>query len=361
VLIRAAAVHTMTGPALRPGSVLVVEGRVAQIAGTIEPPPGARVIDLGSGVLLPGLVDAYTHAGLDGATTESTEEITPGLRVIESIDWRHRSFRAALATGTTTLCVAPGTDNVFSGIGCAVRTAGEPAQRVVAADLGLFATMASDPGRGNQSRSTPNSIFVRLPTNRMGVVWLSRHTFDEARRSAAKELEPVRGVLARKTRWFAVSRTEYDLRALLRLADEFGLQPIACGADESYRLASDLATRHVPVVLGPGSTASSRGAENTQIAWNRAGILHAAGVRVALSGGNLLEQARFAYRFGLPADAALAAVTRAPAELIGLGDRAGVIALGRDADLVALSGEPLELATIVRWVMLRGDVHYESK
>ena len=75
----------------------------------------------------------------------------------------------------------------------------------------------------------------------------------------------------------------------------------------------------------------------------------------------MLGQVQFAVRCGLPAEVALKAVTRVPAEILGIEDRVGTIAAGRDADLVALSGDPLSLTTKIRWVMVDGVIQYEAK
>src|SRR5437879_5204793 len=130
VLITAAKVYTMTGPPLAPGAVLVSNGKIVQVGAKLTPPTGAKVIDLGSGVLMPGLIDAYSHTGIAGSPEEMTREVTPDYRVLAAVDWKSRAFREALAEGTTTLGLAPGTDGVFAGLSCAVKTAGT--QRVLA-------------------------------------------------------------------------------------------------------------------------------------------------------------------------------------------------------------------------------------
>ena len=129
LLIRAAKVYTMTGPPLSPGAVLVSGGKIVKIGESITPPAGTKVIDLGSGVLMPGLVDAYSHAAIAVSPSEMTREVTPSYRVLTAIDWRSRSLREALAEGTTCLGIAPGTDGVFAGLSCAVKTAGESGTR----------------------------------------------------------------------------------------------------------------------------------------------------------------------------------------------------------------------------------------
>src|SRR5262249_21261654 len=129
LLIKAGKVYTMTGPPLAPGLVHVADGKIVAVGTDLKTPDGAKVIDLSSGVLMQGLVDAYSHTGITGRNAEMTREITPKYRVLTAVDWRSRAFRAALADGTTCLGLAPGTDGVFAGLSCAVKTAGT--QRVL--------------------------------------------------------------------------------------------------------------------------------------------------------------------------------------------------------------------------------------
>jgi imidazolonepropionase-like amidohydrolase len=356
LLIKAAKVYTMTGAPLAPGEVHVSGGKIVEVGTKLKVPAGAKVIDLGAGTLLPGLVDAYSQAGIVGRPAEITKEITPEYRVLPAVDWRARAFREALSEGTTTLGLAPGTDGVIAGLACAVKTAG--ARKALAEETGLVITMASDPATGNTSRSRPDSIYVRQPTNRMGVVWLLRSTLDKAGRQKTPELAVVREALAGRRRTFAVSRTDNDLLSLLRLAKEFKFTPTVIGGHEAYKLREELAAAKVPVILGPLTTSPSlTGPESTDAIWNQPALLHKAGITFALSGGQLLEQARFAVRHGLPPEAALAAITSTPARLLGLEERVGTLEAGRDADLVALDGDPLELTTSVQWVLVDGKTY----
>lgn len=358
LLIRAAKVYTMAGAPLEPGAVLVAGGKVAKVAAKLEAPEGAKVIDLGSGVLMPGLIDAHSNAGVTGSLAEMTREVTPDYRVLTAIDWRARAFREHLGEGTTCLGVYPGTDAVVAGLACAVKTAGS--KQVVTKETGLVITMASDPASGNSARSRPDSIYVRHPTNRMGVVWVLRSTFDKANRQRTPDLAVVREALAGTRRLYAVSRTEHDLVALLRIAKEFKFAPTIVGGQEAYKVREQLSAAKLSVILGSLTTTSSlTGPEQSEVAWNLPVQLHETGVAFALSGGHLLEQARFAVRYGLPPEAALTALTRTPARLLGLDKRVGTIEPGRDADLLALDGDPLELTTSIRWVLVDG-IMYEK-
>jgi imidazolonepropionase-like amidohydrolase len=356
LLITAGKVYTMTGPPLSPGSVLVHDGKIVQVGAKLITPPGAKVIDLGTGVLMPGLVDAYSNAGIAGSPEEMTREITPNYRVLPAVDWRSRAFREALAEGTTTVGLFPGTDGVFAGLSCTVKTAGK--ERVLERETGLAITMASDPAGGNSARQRPDSIYLRQPTNRMGVVWMLRSTFDKAAQKKPSELAVVCEALAGKRRIYAVSRTDFDMESLLRLAKEFKFTPTIIGGQEAYKIRDDLAAAKVPLILGPLSTSSAgSGPESTETIWNLPGALHKSGVTFCLSGNQLLDQARFAVRYGLPADVALAAITRTPAHLLGVDKRVGTLEAGRDADLLALDGDPLELTTSIQWVLVDGKLY----
>ncbi|CAN5344163.1 amidohydrolase [soil metagenome] len=360
LLITASKVYTMDGPPLTPGAVLVSNGKIVKVGAKLVAPAGAKVIDLGSGVLMPGFVDAYSQAGITGGVTETTREVTPGIRVVDSIDWRARAFREALDEGTTCLGLAPGTDNVFSGLACAVKTAG--GKRVVEPQTGLVIAMASDPASGNSARQRPDTIYNRQPTNRMGVVWLLRATFDKAVKQKTPELASISEGLEGKRKIFAVSRTDYDLLSLLRIASEFKFTPTVIGGHEAYKVRAELAAAKVPVILGPLSSSSSlEGPESSEVIWNQPAVLQKAGIPFALSGGHLLEQARFANRYGLAADDALRAITITPAKLLGLDSKVGTLSAGRDADMSAFDGDPFELTTSIKWVLLDGKINAKGE
>src|SRR5262249_36372063 len=129
---------------------------------------------------------------------------------------------------------------------------------------------------------------------------------------------------------------------------------------EAYKLREELAAAKVPVLLSPLTSTPGTGPEGTETVLNLAGTLHDADVAVALTGGKLLDQARLAVRFGMKKDAALAAITSTPANILGLYKRLGVIAEGRDADMVALSGDPFDLTSNIRWTMIDGVIRAEE-
>ena len=147
----------------------------------------------------------------------------------------------------------------------------------------------------------------------------------------------------------------------MEISREFGMKvPIMFGGQEAWRIIDELKEAKTSVVLGRLQPSSPRGQEQTRLAANNAARLHKADIPFALSEGDLLDQARFAVRNGLDPKAALEAITISPAKILGIEKRVGAIAEGLDADLVALSGDPLEFTTAVQWVMVDGVVQYKQ-
>jgi imidazolonepropionase-like amidohydrolase len=149
-----------------------------------------------------------------------------------------------------------------------------------------------------------------------------------------------------------------DILNALRLAKDQDLRIILHGASEGWMVAREIAQASVPVVINPLTNLPSFDAPG--ITFENAARLHNAGVTIALASfdshnaRNLKQIAGNAVAYGLPHDAALRAVTLAPARIWGIAERYGSIEVGKDADLVIWSGDPFELSTTVDRVFIRG-------
>jgi len=317
------------------------------------------------------MVNVVSNAGISGGDAEVSREIAPDFDAYRGLDFDDRAFAEALDEGVTTLQILPGTESVFCGLACIVKTAGEPTSRLLNRSGSLVLAVCSDPTSHNRSRSRPDSIYVRQPTNRMGVVWIVRSTLHRLREGTPREsldagaAAIMQEALAGERPVISVSRTDFDIRSALDLGDEFGFKPVIYGGDEVYRIVDEFKQRQAELVytaLG-NATVSLRGQEGTELRWNVPGQLAEADIPFCLAGSSLLDQARFAVRFGLEPQQALAAITRRPAEMIGQAERIGTITVGKDADLAALTGDPLRPTAAVIWTMVSGKIHgnYENQ
>lgn len=360
VLIRANHVHTMDGESLSPGMILVRDGKIAEVAAEISVDPMPKVIDVDS--VMPGLVNAQSTAGLVGSGGEASREVTPEFDTAGMIDFDSRDFLEALDGGETTIHVMPSTENVVAGWTCLLKTAGDLTQssaspRFMETKQGVALSMCSDPTGRNRSRSRPDSIYVRQPTNRMGVVWILRNQLQHAQSPAVKASGnatlPLAKVLSGKTTVFGVSRTAFDIQSLLTIADEFSFQPTLVGGHEAYDVIDELAA-HETSVIYTAIEAGAIGSERSELFWATPLRLRDAKIPFCIAGDGLLTRMRLAVRYGLSADEAMAAVTRDAATVLGLGKRVGMISPGRDADLIGFLGTPTQPTSSIQWVMVDG-------
>jgi imidazolonepropionase-like amidohydrolase len=367
-VVRVGTLHTGR-EVLAPGVVVIEGGKVRSVGREIPTPaPEGRVIDLPEGWATPGWIDAASTAGIAGSDAEEAREVTPCVRPLRVFDPRAREVRAALRNGVTAILLEPGSRNVVAGIASVVKTAPGPAgaPRVVAEAAALRVCFGSDPSSGNwPARGIPASVYARRPTTRMGVLAVLRDAWILGRNAGPDAADADLAALARAAAGRipirAHARAEEDLRTVLRVERDLGFRPVVEGAHEGWRIADALAKAGVAAVVGPlAYPVSGRGPENTEPSMDNAGILHRAGVRIALTAGGdasgLRDQAALAVRWGLPREAALRAVTAEAAALCGAADRLGVLEPGRDADLVVFDGDPLEPASRVRWVVVDGTV-----
>ncbi len=355
MVIVAETLYTMDGPAIESGMVVVRNGKIVSVGKNVKVPAGATTRKVA--VLMPGLVDAYTNAGVAGGEAEMTSEVTPEMDVLYALDWTSRDFDRAAEAGITTVHVLPGSDNVFAGGSCVIKVAGEQSKRIVSEHQGSVLSVCSDPVNGNNSRARPDSIYIRQPTNRMGVVWIIRselhNAAGEGREDTSAKSVALKKILGGEP-VYTISRTGYDIETVARLNSELGFKSTIVSGEEAWKSIAVFKETKMPVIYAGMTTGSETGTERSNLHWNTPGKLQDAGIVFCLAGGRLLEQARFAVRFGVSEETALNAITSTPAKLLGLSNRVGSIREGMDADFVALDGPPLEFTTSRLWTMVDG-------
>ncbi|HMU22048.1 MAG TPA: amidohydrolase family protein, partial [Sphingorhabdus sp.] len=161
-----------------------------------------------------------------------------------------------------------------------------------------------------------------------------------------------------------------DILRLLELKREFpAIKMVFVGASEGWRVASQLAQAGVPVIASAlndlPATFEMLGATQSNI-----GRMKDAGVKVAIGmindrdshqlryttqyAGNLVSLQRVPRASGLTWDEAFAAISSAPAEILGVGDRLGSLKAGKAGDVVVWDGDPLELTSAPTHVLIDG-------
>jgi len=383
-LIEASRVYTVAGKPLEPGKVVVRDGKVTEVGAEVSldsSSPGVThlVVD---GSVAPGFIDCGSALGVLGPSADEFRELSPEIRVLDAVDFDQSVFERAFAAGVTAVAVSPGARNVVGGVGTVLRTGPPPsdhADRILKRDAFLDVSLGLEASRGNRNLrfSRPSSHFFRLPNTRMGTVFLVRRAFAEA----LDRLSPLDAEAPREFRTMLLPDGKKILRAALegklplrlhadqhqelatalRLVEEFGAKIHIVGAAEAMPLVSQLAESGVSVVIHAGTNfREGRVEHHPEYTARLPQLLVRRGVPFAFFSGRgddvELQRSRVALslRFGLRAEEALEALTLGAARILGVDDRVGSIEPGQDADLVAFSGDPLDITARVLWVMSEG-------
>jgi len=115
MLIRNGTILTITHGVIQNGSVLVHNGKIAQIGANIPAPAGATVIDANGKFVMPGIIDCHSHLALDSDVNEATNPITPSMNMLDAFVNTDKGLYQALAGGVTSLLLLHGSANMIGG------------------------------------------------------------------------------------------------------------------------------------------------------------------------------------------------------------------------------------------------------
>ncbi len=381
MLILNGTVHPMDAPVIPRGFVAVCGGKIAQV-GPMEDCPAAwegESFDARGGHIVPGFVDAHCHLGMFGDAlgfegddgNEATDPCTPHLRAIDAVNPQDRCFQEARLGGVTTVLTGPGSANPISGQFVAMKTSGRWVDEMV-----LKAPAAMKLALGENPKGVYNERH-ETPVTRMATAAIIRENLRKALeygerldKAAADEEEDKPDYDAKLEALLPVVRGELpvhihahradDIATGVRICKEFGLKYVIVHGTEGHLIAPLLAREGAAVITGPCLGDRSK-PELANMRMDGPSLLFRAGVKIAICTDHpetpvqhLPLCAAMAARAGLEPEQALAAITRYPAEIAGLGDRLGTLTPGKDADLVVTTGHPLDWTSRVALVCIDG-------
>jgi imidazolonepropionase-like amidohydrolase len=388
LLVRAGRIYTAApeggkvAPFFAPGAMLLVDGKVAEVASSIEKPVDAELLDLGDAVVMPGIVDASTTlAGtsdyLPQGLVWKDEAIAAHYDPCDSFD-RFADRTATLLGGVTTVYLSCGEERLISGQGAVAKLASREGGAVllaqkVALEVNLGESSLDPPERVEPPLppSADNPIKPgepQLPTTRLGQILGVREAFARAKEPSSGDLPLAalrEAIDARRTIRIAAEEAADLLRAV-QLARELGQPAVVVGAAEGALVAEQLAAARYPVIVEIALTLQ-RPPEDRRIDVDTPRLrpetpaeLVRRGVKVALATpagrdpADALLAGAVALRGGLTTEQAVAALTRVPAEILGVGHRVGCLMPGKDGDFLVLSGEPFLRGSHVQSTWVEG-------
>lgn len=374
VAIVGGTVHTV-GPAgtIEGGTVLIENGKVRAVGRDVAVPSGARRIDATGKVVTPGFLDSLTRLGLvEVSAVEGSNDTQAGeddrfnaaFDVLDAINPRSSLFPVARVEGVTRAVVAPQPgESLIAGRGAVIHLGTESGDWLLRAPAAMYAVLGESGAR--LAGGARGAAMLRLREALQDALDYAnnRSAFDRGERRpyalSRLDLEALQPVVKGEMPLVISVHRASDIEAALRLARDFRLKLIVAGAREGWQVARQLAEAKVPVLLDPLANLPES-FEALGATLETAARLHKAGVTVAFMSGdahdvrNIKQAAGNAVSYGMPWDAALAALTAIPARLWGLADRYGTLEPGKDADVVVWDGDPLETTSYPEHVFIRG-------
>lgn len=408
-LLRNATVHPISGPDLLAASILIREGKIIEVGPRISVPKGAAVLDLKGLHVYPGLIDSATELGLNEISslreTDDTGELgsyNPQLHAAVAVNPASEHIPVTRVNGITSAIVLPEADpgrRQFAGLlggsqepkyilgqGCLMNLDGwtweEMAVRRSA--LMLFALPAMPPGTSRfASMLGLNQTTVTFAERKRRQEQQSRQlsefleqarSYQKAKASGAAALrtdlkfEAMLPVLEQKLPVLIYAVREKEIREAVQFAEKQKLKLVLAAVREPGSMASELAAKRIPVIVGPTLALPLDEDDSYDSASTLPGELVKAGVKIAFGSfgnqfaRNLPYQAANAVAFGLPYAEAMKALTINPAEIWGVGDQLGSIEAGKRANLIITTGDPLETKTQIKHLFINGkSVSLETK
>jgi len=387
ILIQNATVLTVTKGTFQ-GSVLIRDGKIAEVGEKVLAPAGATIIDASGKYLMPGIIDCHSHIAAD-SINEGSVSVSSMVGIEDVLNPEDISIYRALAGGVTTANILHGSANSIGGKCTVIKLRwGKDAHDMIfeGAMPGIKFALGENPKRAGNQNPGRVSTNLRYPATRMGVEDVIREAFTEAKQYQQEwgdyrakvargesaipprrdlKLEPLVEVLEGKRFVHSHCYRQDEILMLLRVADDFGfkirtLQHVL----EGYKVAKEIA------VHGAGASTFSdwwsyKVEAYDAIPYNAAIMMHK-GVLVSLNSdsGELMrhlndEAAKTMKYGGLTEDEALSTITINPAKQLAIDNRVGSIEAGKDADLTLFDKHPLSNYAKVDKVFIDGQEYFD--
>ncbi len=365
------------------GLVLILDGNIEYVGSrtAMAVPEDYEVLDLGELWICPGLIDLHNHtAGSLGDLNDTVYLTNPGLRASAGSEPDNARQRRALAAGVSAVLTIPGSGSNMGGQGVLQRTGFQ----------GFEANLIRNPGSlklaqaGNPERSAPwfpRRSFMNYNTRstfRRGVAYAKRWEAFESGEGPPPErdlqFEIFRSL--RKNEAQVSTHTQiYQvvLMTVTMVAGEFDLPVfIDHGTFDGYRVAPLAQAAGVNAILGPRAIQAPR---PPMVDTDGAIVGVAAGYQSRghkMIGFNtdapvipqeeLPLQAAMGVRYGFDNSSmdAVRGLTIVPAMTVRIADRTGSLEVGKSADLIVTTGDPIDPRSSVEMVLQRGEVVYDT-
>ena len=388
-------VLTGDGAELHDTDLLVRKGKIIALGTNLDLDASVSLIDAKGQWVTPGLIDVHSHMGVYSAPgtanhsdgNEMTSPVTAQVWAEHSVWPEDPQFEKALAGGVTTVQILPGSGNLIGGRGVTLKNIPSitvQGMKFPGAPYSLKMACGENPKRVYGSRNT-------LPSTRMGnmagyrAAWIEASDYKKSwddyisDAEAGKDVDPpsrnlrletLEGVLQGDIRIHNHCYKADEMAQMIDMSKEFGYEIAAFHhAVEAYKAAPMLAKNDICGVMwadwwGFKQEAFDMVRENIALVdyAQACAIIHSDDpiqiqrlnqeIAKAMSAGNRMGldiSPAKAFRWG----------TYNAAKSLGLEDKIGSIALGKNADIVLWTEHPLSVYSHASKVWIDGALRFD--
>jgi imidazolonepropionase-like amidohydrolase len=368
--------------------VLIVDGKVSRIGNLsdeeLKKIPGLLVIDATGKHLSAGIIDEHSHIAIAGDVNEGTQSVTAEVRIGDVVDPEDINIYRQLSGGVTTAQLLHGSANAIGGQSQIIKLRwGSKAEQIKFEGADPFIKFAL--GENVKQSNWGDRNVIRYPQTRMGVEQTFMDAFQRAKEYDAMkkistsskpnekpavlrkdlELEALSEILNKKRFITCHSYQQGEINMLMHVADSFGFKVNTfTHILEGYKVADKMKKHGV----GASTFADWWGYkyEVIEAVPHNASLLNSMGLITAVNSDDpemarrLNQEAAKGIRYGgMSEEDALKLVTLNPAKLLHIDHRVGSIKVGKDADLVLWSANPLSVYTRAEKTFVDGKLYFD--
>ena len=369
-VITHATVHVGNGTTLTDASVAFENGKITGV-GNVVAPAGATIIDGTGKHLYPGLILPSSDLGLreissgvrGGNDYAEIGENNANIRSIVAYNTDSKIIGVLRENGILLAGVAPQGELIEGQASVVQLDAWNYEDAAYKMDNGLYinmpSLMARRGGRMAFMRPGPAGDPVKAAMDKIETIKAFFHdakAYYQEKTHAANnlKLEAVRGLFEGKQKLFVRANEVKQILLAMDIAKTFGFKLVIVGGTEAYQIADLLAEHNVSVILDRQHALPSMEDDDVDQPYKTPAALQKAGVLFCLNDThdqsrfrNLAFNAGTAATYGLTKEQALSAVTLNPAKILGIDDKAGTIESGKDANLLVVNGDLLDMKSSV--------------
>ncbi len=408
-----ATVHTVSGPVIENGTIIISDGRITAVGVEIPVPADAIVFDGKGKHVFPGFIDAGTQIGLlefgqvpVASDTTEAGELNPDIHALTAVQVESAMIETTRFNGITTVLTRPRGSGLVLGQSALMNLHGWTREIMqVKAPVALqvnFPSSFTPPFRGDETCAgcdhegeihdeylshqeqelDPQSEQTRQLTGRLRNLtefFEKAKDYHQKRIESANEpvdvkLEAMRPYISGRELVILEVRNAESIRSAIEFAKRFNLKAALAGAGDAWKEAELIAKSNISVLLTPagrstlGGNSPISGHDPYDTPYVIPYYLQKAGVKFAFQSEdgpgamNLPFRVGMSCAYGLSREDALRALTLSAAEIFGVEKDLGSIETGKIANLFITDGDPFELTTNSIAVFINGQpIKLESR